>query len=258
MTAADQPARSPRRSLRRLATRAEPNELRFVATLPSALRPLRFTATVTAWWHGRQPHPDPPQLVRGWLGELARTVETRSVLEVERAEAELNWRLAQSVPLYCPAVSIVRAVVRLTVSPGDRLLAEDHAEQLRREAVAQLRRVHELAELRYLRERIFSDPGMARTWWLYKNPARLSELPGLDGQFHYLVEATGTDTIAQLARSIAMVAVKLVDKLGSTALHDLVHNFARLMASQYDAAELSSELIASLPVANPTIGPEVD
>ncbi|MEV6349519.1 hypothetical protein [Actinoplanes sp. NPDC051851] len=133
--------------------------------LPSTDRDLSFSAVFGVYWQGEPGRYWPARNeVDKRVVELAGRY---TVAQVGFLESELNNRLGQWFHL--AGIRLVAGGATLSVAP-EVLAAHAEMQAIRRNAaVGRLRWETELDELGYLREKVFSRPEVARSYWLNRH-----------------------------------------------------------------------------------------
>jgi hypothetical protein len=146
---------------------------------------------------------------RAWLRhrlvcEAQAVSQQMSVALIESAEIMINARL-QGLPwTELTSVRKMSAVVHLTATVVDRKTAAEWESLRTRLALSEMNAKLELERLRHLREDIFKQPEVARTYWLDRHPDAVTE--ALSNHFELIAEKLGsgpvpeTMTIADLLR----------------------------------------------------------
>ncbi|MGY3520761.1 hypothetical protein ACVMYR_31155 [Micromonospora sp. PTRAS2] len=113
--------------------------------------------------------------VRGFLAKVSAGYRVTAVAElVDRLNAyrSVPWRI------HGTELVVTLLHVRLTATAEAQTITEAWEEEQREEAREILRQQQELRQLRYLRDEIFGDPGIARMYWHVKHPTDLTVLAG--------------------------------------------------------------------------------
>ncbi|WP_046709332.1 hypothetical protein [Streptomyces europaeiscabiei] len=153
--------------------------------IPSHIPSVFFTARIDGTWRSKKTetpdHSHPAAVARHHLRERAADALGRySVLHPDAAQDAANAALTSwaSHPVGLES----SGTVQLSISPGDRDLAEEH---LRRQRAIDLDHEDERHRLVHL-QRVLADPDLRRVWWIAKFPDRHNELPSLTAQLQGL------------------------------------------------------------------------
>ncbi|MQA97084.1 MAG: hypothetical protein GEV11_21470 [Streptosporangiales bacterium] len=171
-------------------------ETRFTARLPSSVEGLCFDASFDVVWArtGGGENANLEAMVLRHLYEVARRVTaTEPVTQAEAVQARLNVVLGVPAAVDGGQVTLVRARAILTVDSASREQMRAYEEMAREASMERARRERDLERWRYLADVVFSDPALARMWWLDGHPERLPELARMDPIFDRLVEISRTD-----------------------------------------------------------------
>ncbi|MGC9665184.1 hypothetical protein ACNTMW_01350 [Planosporangium sp. 12N6] len=203
-------------------------EERFSAALRSAVDGACFHAHFAVVWQGGDdPDSGSRQLrkfLQDWAEDIARGF---SITRLDRLANELNDRLGRSGYLHDTNIYLTRASVALFATPEARQAALLWDEVQRQLAIERLRQETELAQLEYLRTRIFSQPSTARVYWLKHHPEALDAL--LDDRFDQIAArlgAAGETTHLVIAHLVEQFLTGLDDSEQQYLLHQLGQVFS--------------------------------
>jgi hypothetical protein len=161
----------------------------------------QFTVRVTTTAPALQPNQ------RAWVrhrlvGEAEAVTKQVSVALVEPTEIRINAQLQRLSWADLGSVRKMSTVVQLTASAADQKTAVEWESLHTQLALNQMSAKLELERLRHLREDIFKQPEVARTYWLDRHPDAVAD--ALSDRFERIAEKLGsgpaheTITIANL------------------------------------------------------------
>jgi hypothetical protein len=119
-----------------------------------------------------------------------KVTSTVSVKQLDAVQIDVNDRLSRL--RWPPTYQLLAwsATVRLGATAEARRTAEEWEALQSQLAVEQVKHRIELEQLRHLREDIFVDPAVARSYWLMRHPDRPEDI--LDERFERIAEKLGT------------------------------------------------------------------
>lgn len=215
----------------------------FATTLPSVLDGAYFHATFAVSWRQNPELPDGGQgLVQGTLQSwAARRAAKESPSQAENLQHALNHQL-QSPMVMERDVQILTASVRVAITSSARQAAADWDELQRRLALDRLRQRTELAELAYLRDHIFAQPEVARSYWLKRHPDAVMDV--LDDRFERIAEKMGTASREEDAQmSVARLLTEFVGNMTVAERQYLLSQLGQVFVS-FGRTDLADRLPA--------------
>ncbi|MEV7628685.1 hypothetical protein [Actinoplanes sp. NPDC089786] len=221
----------------------EQHERTFVSRLPSVIEGSHFDATFQVWFltGGCRSEAEFHEL-RSYLIGQARVVTTRRTAnDLDLVGPEVNNYLGR-IDWTSSGRGALAVTVQLTASPEVRRIATEWEELRSRLAVERMRHALEDEELRHLRQDIFSQPAVARTYWLKHHPGALTDV-AKDEPFESIAAKLGAAS-DRPSLAIARLIEDFLGKLDPKHAEYLVDQLANVFAS-YDRDDLSQRLVAA-------------
>lgn len=221
----------------------EQHERTFVSRLPSVIEGSYFDATFQIWFlTGGLRSEAEFQELKGYLIGQARTVTARRTAnDLDALGPEVNNYLGR-IDWTSGGRGALAVTVHLSVSPEIRRIATEWEELRSRLAVERMRHALEDEELRHLRQDIFSQPAVARTYWLKHHPGALDDV-AKDEPFDSIAAKLGAASDRQ-GLAIARLIEDFLGKLDPKHAEYLVDQLANVFAS-YDRDDLRQRLVAA-------------
>ncbi|MFF5217832.1 hypothetical protein [Micromonospora sp. NPDC000442] len=169
-----------------------------------------------AYWRVRQD-------VTRWADQVTAKY---CVTQVGNAENEINSGVAYN------------ANVQLTVSRQARAAAEGILDVHRQTALERLKQQAELERVRFMRETVYSQPDVARSYWLYHHPDRPEEL--LTIKFEEIAEKFG-DAAESRSLGVAKLIDEFLGQLGESERRYLLGQVGQVFSS-YNRTDLAERL----------------
>ncbi|WFE20810.1 hypothetical protein O7621_23510 [Solwaraspora sp. WMMD937] len=210
-----------------LRTRAEDSAppITFPAELRSCHPYIAFDATFQFWWKGddRAAFWTARRKITEWADQVTARY---CVTQAGNAENEINARISSGVR------------VQLTVGRRALAAAQDVLEINRQAALECQRQRAELDRIRFLREKVYSRPDVARSYWLFHHPDQLKAMLEID--FEGIAEKFGNTEDSQFL-VIAKLIGEFLGRLEDADRRYLVGQLGQLFSS-YDRSDLAELL----------------
>lgn len=147
------------------------------------------------------------------LDAAATAITTRcSPTQIQVAHEELAIALSQWIEVKGHPHLRIKACITLGLSPKDRARAQSYEDALRAE---RLRHEIDRERLIHLRDAVFSDPGVARTWWLDRHRDELAQMSWRDFNEKVLPSVGAIDDAHSRAMRVAHVLAEVIENLGA-------------------------------------------
>ena len=211
---------------------------RFATELRSRDRSLPFAASFALRWEGE---PGVFSAAKASLSEWAGSLSSRyCVVQAAQLDAELNAQLDQHwIREFEAGTCIVYGEARVTVDPEVLAAYSEMQTIKRRAAVERLRWETDLEELQFLRDKVFSRPDVARSYWLNRHldkPAEFAAVP-----FDKIAEAFAPPAGESLSARITGVVEDFLSGLDDGQRRYLLRQLENIFRA-YDRPELADRV----------------
>lgn len=200
----------------------------FAATVPSALDYFDFDVHCTVVWSA------PP----GWQEAARQAVAFHTSSRLSDYPPN-RWQLAGThlaaeLATVCqlaekPLVRVWAEDLVVTVESRQLELAEQHAQRLRERQLLDAEHDVERAELRYLRNNVFTDTASAALWWLRHNDYDVTRLNSVTKDLKSTVALVEGNAEQYWADTIITVFDALAPNLNQNGRYELHRNLAQII-----------------------------
>jgi hypothetical protein len=228
------------------------HEHNFRMALRTSVPEVNVQARLAVTWQGGSDRDREISDVRRFVGTIAGQVAARdSATRLETMQNDLNNYFATARTIPNTNLVLLQASVNLEATP-EALQFTQEWEQIQRQIVLdRLRRSAELEHLTYLREEIFSDPAVARSYWMKHHPTSLNEL--LDDRFERIAERLGQSPANVPEATVSRLIGLFLADLDSSERQYLLAQLSRVFTS-FSRDDLAARLDALMAGTGMTEG----